>query len=144
MKMTMNWPCSRRWLDKEKTHMSELFLFGSLVITTVGTLVGYFIGRSEAKGEYEKINNRNLRAMNELENEIEALTDKIIPPVPPGNGGGGWVRTEVQLPKEVTSTPALEEYLDLDPDPAEEKAAAKAKKKPAEKKQTPKRKKGKK
>ena len=133
--------------------MSELlFLVGSLVVTTIGTLAGYFIGRAEAKNEYTKINNRNLRAMNELENEVEELAAKL-----PQNGTGGWVTKKVELPKESVAVidPVEEDYTNYDnwnsenisdplpPATAEESKPKKAKA-PEKKKQTPKRKKGKK
>lgn len=129
--------------------MSELFLFGSLVITTVGTLVGYFIGRTEAKAEYTKINNRNLRAMNELENEVEELAAKL-PQVTTngGNGGGGWAPIEVHLLDEPASNEPKGDYAKWhsenisDPQPPAPPKKAKASEKT--KKQTPKRKKGKK
>ena len=125
--------------------MTELFLLGSLVITTVGTLIGYFIGRSEAKGEYEKINNRNLRAMNELENEIEELAGKL--PMPPSSFYSGWHDDSVSDPvrqAEPGNGAAGEVVVEVQLPAAAEENKPKAKKKPAEKKMTPKRKKGKK
>lgn len=142
--------------------MSELFLLGSLVITTVGTLVGYFIGRSEAKAEYTKINNRNLRAMNELENEVEELAAKLNPIAPVGNvahgwtakitthggGGGGSAPVDARILDEPASNEPKGDYAKWHSenisDPQPPAAPPKKAKASEKKKQTPKRKKGKK